>query len=329
MTVYFYIVFFIFGLIIGSFLNVVSLRLLKGENFIRGRSRCPVCNNLINWYDNIPIISFLILRGKCRSCGVAISIQYPVAEIVTGILFVLVYHLKGLSLDTFFTLILISNFVVLTITDIKEKFIFDLNTIPIIPLGLVYNFFDIGNVSHNTVKYFGISFQEIFISALLGAVIGAVFFEVFSNLGRIFTGEYAFGGGDTILGSGLGAWFGWKFLIVIIILGLFFQLIFGIPIIIANLYKSREYQSLYAMAGMFVALIMSLTGRAFTYSGHATLALIIILLSFMLTGISIFILFKRMRETKNYTFLPFGPPLVAGALVIVFFGEKISGLLSF
>ncbi len=80
--------FFLFGLIIGSFLNVVLLRTEKEEG-LTGRSHCPKCQALIHWYDNIPVLSFLMLQGRCRTCGLAISIQYPLVELGTGFLFLL------------------------------------------------------------------------------------------------------------------------------------------------------------------------------------------------------------------------------------------------
>ncbi len=89
METIFFVFFFLFGLIIGSFLNVVVLRSEKGES-LGGRSHCPKCQALIHWYDNIPVFSYLMLRGKCRSCHTAISWQYPAVELLTGSVFALI-----------------------------------------------------------------------------------------------------------------------------------------------------------------------------------------------------------------------------------------------
>jgi len=323
------ILIFIIGLVVGSFLNVVGLRLLSQEDFITKRSKCPACEKKIAWYDNIPILSYFLLRAKCRNCGEHISIQYPIVELFTGILFVLVYYFWGLSFKTAFLLILVANLIVLTITDLREKVIFDLNSIPLIPIGLVYNFFDIGNHSMETVEFGGIPFNDVFISAVLGAILGAVFFEFFSRLGYVVSGEYAFGGGDTLLGAAFGAWFGWKGLALILILSLFIQVIVGIPVIIYNFIKSREYPSLIAMGGLFFALILSIIGRKVSYAGNFEISLVLLILTFIIGGISVFVIFKRMREKQNYTFMPFGPPMVAAGLIIMFLEDNITLYLPF
>ena len=85
----FYPFFFIFGLIVGSFLNAVIYRLEEKESFLKGRSYCPRCKHVLNWKDLIPVLSFLILRGRCRYCGKKISFQYPLVELATGFLFFL------------------------------------------------------------------------------------------------------------------------------------------------------------------------------------------------------------------------------------------------
>ena len=82
---------FLFGSAIGSFLNVIRYRLPRKKDFVSGRSRCPGCGAQIAWYDNIPILSFLILGGKCRRCGIAISWEYFIMEVATGLCFVLVW----------------------------------------------------------------------------------------------------------------------------------------------------------------------------------------------------------------------------------------------
>lgn len=324
-----FILIFVVGLVIGSFLNVVAIRLLKDENFISERSKCPSCNTQIAWYDNIPLISFILLLRKCRHCKVPISFQYPLVELVTALLFVATYYYWGLSLKTAFLLILVTNLIVITLTDLKEKVIFDMNSVPIIPIGLIYNYFNIGGNSLETVTYMGFSFNDVFISALLGALLGAAFFEVFSRLGYVFSGEYAFGGGDTILGAALGAWFGWQGVIVVLVLSLLLQVIIGVPLILNNLIKIKEYKSLCAMGGLLVSLILSIIGRTLTYSEHFSIAVFLILGSFAIGGVSVYVIFSRLKETQNYTFMPFGPPLVIAGLLVMFFGDKLVQYLPF
>ncbi|NLF82451.1 MAG: prepilin peptidase [Candidatus Gastranaerophilales bacterium] len=320
---------FIVGLVIGSFLNVVGLRLLKNEDFVFERSKCPKCGAKIAWYDNIPILSFVLLGGKCRNCKEGISFQYPLVEFATAALFTGVYYCWGFSLATLFLFFFVANLIVITITDWKEKLIYDINSVPLIPVGLVYNFFNIGGGSTETVKYLGITFNEVFISALLGALLGATFFEIFSRIGYVFSGEYAFGGGDTILGAAFGAWFGWKAFIIILVLSFLIQMVVGIPIMLSNLLKAKEHITLYAMGGLFMSLLLSIIGRICTYSAHFFIAVGAILCAFAIGIVSVIVIFKRMRETQNYTFLPFGPPLVLAALIYLFAGNNLEITLPF
>ncbi len=308
---------FLTGLVVGSFLNVMAIRLLRDEDFAFNRSKCPECGNKIAWYDNIPVLSYLLLRAKCRHCSAPVSLQYPVVELLTAFLFLFTYLNWGFSLKTLFLLFLTSNLIVITITDLREKVIYDVNSIPIIPLGLVYNFFNIGA-------------EGMFVSAIIGAIIGAAFFEVFSRIGLLFTGEYAFGGGDTLLGAALGAWFGWKLLIAILVMSLFIQVIIGIPFIFYNLRKHGDYKSIYAMLGLLVAMVLSFFSKYLAYiSVNPLVPIVAILLIFLLAGICVYIIFKRMRENRNYTFLPFGPPLVVAGFMVMFYGEFISGYIPF
>lgn len=304
---------FVVGLIVGSFLNVMALRLLSEEDFLMKRSKCPKCQTQIKWYDNIPILSYLFLRGKCRNCGEGISIQYPIVELSTALLFLFIFINWGLSLKTAFLFFLTANLIVITITDLREKYIYDINSIPIIPLGLVYNFLNLGG-------------ENMLISAVIGAVIGAAFFEIFSRLGLVLAGEYAFGTGDTLLGAALGAWFGWKMLIAILVISMLVQVVIGIPFIIYNQLKHRDYVSMVAIGGLMVSLALSALSKKFVASGDEMTALGIILLTFILAGISVFVIFKKMREKENHTFMPFGPPLVIAAFIVMFFEEWISGV---
>ena len=307
------------GLVIGSFLNVVALRLIAEKDFVKGRSKCPKCENLIAWFDNIPVLSYILLRGKCRKCGEKISLQYPIVELLTGAFFVATVSFFGFTLKTLFLLILVCNLIVITITDIKEKYIFDINSIPLIPIGLIYNFFDVGNNSVGTLKVLGITFNDVFISALIGAVLGAAFFEIFSRIGLLLAGEYAFGAGDSILAAGLGAWFGWKLTVIIIALSFLAQMIIGVPVIIHNMYKSKDFQSLWAMVALLFSVGLTFLGKYYTYAGESGIALAIILVSFVVAGISIFVILKRTRERQSYTFLPFGPALVIAGFLVMFF----------
>jgi len=119
------IVFFIFGTIIGSFLNVVIYRLPREKSIISPSSSCPKCDKKIRWYENIPIISYIFLRGKCSSCGAKISFRYPFVEFLTGVFSSLAYIKWGLTFDTLFCFIFLSLIIAVIFIDIDFKIIPD------------------------------------------------------------------------------------------------------------------------------------------------------------------------------------------------------------
>ena len=123
---------FITGLCIGSFLNVVILRTLSEESIVFPASKCP------KWWHNIPVLSYIFLKGKCAFCKEHISIQYPIVELFTGIVFTLLFMKFGVSLDTVFAWAAASLMIVIAGTDIKEKVVYDLHTYILIGVGLVY-----------------------------------------------------------------------------------------------------------------------------------------------------------------------------------------------
>lgn len=116
---------FIAGLFFGSFYNVVALRLSNNESIIFPGSHCVNCNHKLSWNELIPIFSYIILKGKCKKCKVKISIQYPIIELLTGILFVLSYYIYGLSLNTLISIVISSLVVVTLVSDFKYMIILD------------------------------------------------------------------------------------------------------------------------------------------------------------------------------------------------------------
>ena len=117
------------GACIGSFLNVVALRAISKESIVFPSSKCPLCNEPIKWYDNIPVISyFFTFKGKCRNCGEKVSILYPIVEALNAVLFMAVFLTYGLTLKTLFLLILLSISIVIMITDIKIEYVFDIHS---------------------------------------------------------------------------------------------------------------------------------------------------------------------------------------------------------
>lgn len=161
---------FIVGACIGSFLNVVALRGLTNESIVFPASKCPVCKEQIKWYDNIPIFSYLFtFRGKCRACGCHVSWQYPIVESITAILFLLTFMFYGISFNTLLLWIMLSLSIVISITDIKEKAIFDKHLWWLIAFAIIYSVF------FNDWKF-----------ALIGLISATIGMEVLSRVLYIF-----------------------------------------------------------------------------------------------------------------------------------------------
>ena len=174
------------GLVIGSFLNVVIYRLPRGLGYVRGRSFCPKCKHKINWFDNVPVISFLILKGRCRFCGRKISWRYPLIELLAGALFYLSY----LSHLSFLSYLLICGLVVIFFIDLEHQIIPDEIVIPLSVLFLGYrlltniqylisNFLITGIVSflflyliHLLTKGKGMGLGDVKLAFLMGLVLG-------------------------------------------------------------------------------------------------------------------------------------------------------------
>lgn len=117
--------FFVLGCLFGSFYNVVGLRVPKGESILRPNSHCPACGKDLTWYDLIPVFSFLLLKGRCRYCGEKISPLYPVMETVTGFLFALSYHERGISFELVVAFMFVSLLVIVTVSDLAYMIIPD------------------------------------------------------------------------------------------------------------------------------------------------------------------------------------------------------------
>ena len=124
------------GAVVGSFLNVVIYRVPRGESVVKPRSHCPNCGHLIRWYDNIPVFSWLILRGRCRDCGAPISVRYPVVELVTAILTALIVSRYGLSVAMGEAVVFVWMSIALGLIDLEHQILPDVITYPAVVLGI-------------------------------------------------------------------------------------------------------------------------------------------------------------------------------------------------
>ena len=182
MDVFYLILFFIIGLIFGSFYNVVGFRLCKKESLIRPRSHCPKCNHVLKSSELIPVISYLVQGGRCKSCKSKISIFYPMIELFTGLLFAISYYVFGFSYDLLIALSLSSMFVIIVVTDLNYYIIPDEINIFFAILVFIINILRFG-----------------FIGACKYLVFGAIMFTFMYLLmlfGNILFKEESLGGGD-------------------------------------------------------------------------------------------------------------------------------------
>ena len=200
-----YILAGIVGLCVGSFLNVVIYRVPNKMSIAKPNSHCPACNYELRWYDNIPVISYFTLGGKCRSCKSHISFRYTVVEIANAVLWVLCVHLfweKSIALTCIYALVF-SVFICIFFIDLEHKLIFDRFQIILLVLGIINIFFD---------KDFG------WLSHIIGAAAGfAVFFLVAWVFEKV-TGREGLGGGDVKLALVAGLLLGWERLILSLII---------------------------------------------------------------------------------------------------------------
>lgn len=316
---------FCIGAIFGSFLNVVILRAFSGESIVLPPSKCPKCGNRLKWWHNIPILSYILLRGKCHFCHEKISIQYPIIEFITGVLFLLTFFRYGLQIDVIFAFAVVCMLVVLSVTDIKERVVFDKHTYTLIAIGLGYNLIITAMQvwdQINTITGFHISTEWCLNNpmtiSILGMLLGALVMEIAARIGYIIAGGRAFGEGDTYIAAGLGAVFGWQNIILILILSLFLQLIFTLPLFIKNQIKLKNYVNV-------TALVLFLVYAAgFYYAEHKTaifdndLFMLGALAGLVILGIAACILIlKGLKKQEELTFLPFGPALALAGLIVL------------
>lgn len=243
---------FIVGLVVGSFLNVVIYRLpvmmerswreecqslLSTEsedkatahnktkfNLATPRSTCPQCKNPIRWYDNIPVISWCLLKGRCRDCKTSISARYPLIELLSGLMSAFVAWKLGVEASTLFALIFCWTLIALTFIDLDTFLLPDQLTLPLMWLGLLVSL----TGAFTTPE-----------SAILGAALGyLLLFSLYWGF-KLLTGKEGMGYGDFKLLAALGAWLGWESLLLVILLSSTVGALTGIAMIV---FKGHDKQ---------------------------------------------------------------------------------------
>ena len=262
LNVSFPIAVFIFGLIVGSFLNCVIYRLQTDESFLRGRSFCPRCGHTLSWWDLIPVFSFLILRDKCRYCQKPISFQYPLVELLTGLIFVLIlnYELGIMNYDFLnFNFILYSLFLILIscfliiifVYDLKHYIIPDKIIYPAIIIALIFNlqFLLSKQLQPSGENLLGL---VIFKNSILSALVAALFFLLIVLISR---GRWM-GVGDIKLAFLMGLFLAFPKILVALFLAFFIGAIIGIGLIIAGKKKMKSEVPFgpFLVAGTFLSL---------------------------------------------------------------------------
>lgn len=214
------------GAIIGSFLNVCIHRLPRRESIVWPGSRCPSCSQAIAVYDNIPLISYLMLLGRCRGCGASISIRYPVVELANAFGYVVLLWTFGPTWTTVLYAMLFSALLVVAGTDLTHKIIPNIVTLPGIVLGLL---------GAATVLPVGM------INALLGVAVGGGILLSLAWASPYVFGKEGMGGGDIKLLAMIGAFLGWKPALLTIMIGSLAGSIIGISLMALHFIRRDEY----------------------------------------------------------------------------------------
>jgi len=219
-----YILIFILGLIVGSFCNVCIYRIPKNESIIYPASHCSKCRSKIKPVDNIPLLSFILLKGRCRNCKSKISIQYPMVEFLSGLIYLIIYLIYGLSVQTLIYIILSSALIIIAFIDLNEQIVPDVISLPGIVTGFIISFF---------VPYIS------FINSALGVVVGGGIILIIALVGSMIFKKEAMGGGDVKLAAMMGAFLGWRYIIISLFLGFFLGALVGIFLVLSKI-KSKE-----------------------------------------------------------------------------------------
>lgn len=210
---------FIFGAAVGSFLNVCIFRIPAKESIVKPLSRCPHCQHPIRFYDNIPIVSFILLRARCRDCGGNISWRYPLVELVTAIFALLLFVRFGLTFNFIVFFIFTAVLIVITFIDLDHQIIPDILTLPGIPLFFLAAVFII---------------KVPWLEALIGLLIGGGVLFAIAIVYEFITKREGMGGGDIKLLAMIGGFFGWKSLIFVLLFSSFAGALVGVAAMIVK-----------------------------------------------------------------------------------------------
>jgi leader peptidase (prepilin peptidase)/N-methyltransferase len=194
---------FLLGLSLGSFLNVCIYRIPLKKSIVHPRSSCPHCGEPIRFYDNIPLLSYIVLMGKCRQCDHRISLRYPIVELLTGILSLILFTIYGIGFQYLLSLLFAATLVTISFIDLDHRIIPDVLSLPGVAAGWAVSFFPWG---------------VYWIDSLIGTIAGGGSLYLVAVLYERMTGREGMGGGDIKLLAMIGAWMGWQALPLIVLI---------------------------------------------------------------------------------------------------------------
>jgi leader peptidase (prepilin peptidase)/N-methyltransferase len=233
----------LFGLIVGSFLNVCIVRLPRGRSIVSPPSHCPRCKKGIKFYDNIPVISFLVLRGKCRACGEPISWRYPAVELLNGLMYVWTVREFGFGGEMFLVMAFCSALIVVTFIDYDHQIIPDVITLPGMLLGLMLAPLFMSVLADPLPFHSGSLLPHAgpyltgFLNSFIGLLFGATPLFAIGLLWEKLRNVEAMGGGDVKLMGMVGSFLGWKGALLTIMLGALAGSVVGITLILLKRHK--------------------------------------------------------------------------------------------
>ncbi len=229
------------GLLIGSFMNVCIYRLPRQLSPVRPRSGCPKCGHMLTWYENIPVISYLVLKGKCRSCGTFISPMYPIIESITGAMFLAGYLWYGPSALMIVRLLFGCAMIVLFVIDLQHKILPNVITLPGIVVGFLLS------------EVTGLGW----VSSLIGIAVGAGSLFTIAEAWYRLRHEEGLGMGDVKMLGMIGAFLGWKLVLVTLVLSSVAGSIVGVAVVVAkkgSLKYALPFGTFLAVAAMVAAV---------------------------------------------------------------------------
>lgn len=236
MEYYHYILVGILGLVLGSFLNVLIYRIPLGKQFVKGRSACPNCDHEIKWYHNIPVFSYLILRGKCAYCGKPISIRYVLVELLNTFAYLFFLWRLGLGYELAIFAFLSSTLIVIFFIDLDHQIIPDVITLPGMVLGLAVSF-----------RPDGIGILQ----SLIGLLVGGGSLYLIAILGDWLFKKDSMGGGDIKMAAMLGAFLGWQKVIFVFMASAVIGLVVSLALMIVS---AKIRQERVVPFGPFIAI---------------------------------------------------------------------------